>query len=250
MTVDSSSTETIKQMTEAALEAKKAEAGGQGLVQYTDGYAYEVPRPFLTLQQAAGILGKSLRSLERSLLGRWGNKLPEGWVARKLRTENGDEWRILPPPGFRVKLSSPGTSDDTEYDTEAMALNNEDSSIIGDSSPSLPARKRQQWKPERHTMDHPTIVIDRSEEVEYLLRDLVTAQRALAEERRLHMEDLRMISQLQSSMRLLETNQAEQSRVKWEVDAAKQELSELKDKYNQELSTPWWRKLFQSGRAT
>lgn len=215
-----------------------------GITQYTDGYAYEVPRPFLTLQQAAAILGKSLRTLERSVSGRWGNKLPEGWLARKLRTEHGDEWRILPPPGFRVKMSAPSSATEraTEYDTEPY--NNENFDIGSTNLPEPPARRRQQWRPERHTLDHPAIVIDRTEEVESLLRDLVAAQRALAEERRLHLEDLRVISQLQSSMRLLETNSIEQSKLKTELEAAKLELNDLRDKYNEQLNLPWWRRLF------
>lgn len=198
------------------------------VAQYTDGYSYEVPRPFLTLAQAAAVLGKSLRTIERSLSGRWGAKLPEGWVARKLRTENGDEWRILPPPGFRVKFSdapSPGSVQEPgiTFDTTP--------------SPSLPMK--------RHTLDHPAIVIERTEEVESLLRDLVAAQRALAEERRVHLEDLRMISQLQSSMRLLETSANEQTKLKAELEAAKSELNEWREKYQTIVASPWWKRLFQ-----
>jgi uncharacterized membrane-anchored protein YhcB (DUF1043 family) len=58
------------------------------------------------------------------------------------------------------------------------------------------------------------------------------------------MEDLRMIHQLQSSMRLLETNANEQAKLKLELEAAKVELNDLKDKYNRELNTPWWRRMF------
>jgi hypothetical protein len=212
----------------------------EGITQYTDGYAYEVPRPFLTLQQAAAILGKSIRTIERSLVGRWGAKLPEGWVARKMKTERGDEWRILPPPGFRVKLNGNhgGTQAATEYDTETLTENY-------DMTPTTTTTKPQRpWKPERHSIEQPAIVIDRTEEVEHLLRQLVETQRALSEERRVHMEDLRMIHQLQSSMRLLETNANEQAKLKLELEAAKVELNDLKDKYNRELNTPWWRRMF------
>jgi hypothetical protein len=251
MTVDS----TVTGSTTLAPEEQKPvneTPAEPGVVQYTDGYSYEVPRPFLTLQQAAAILGKSIRSLERSMMGRWGNKLPEGWVARKLRTGNGEEWRILPPPGFRVKLSgaAPQTSSAaTEYDTEAYTetfemttTNHEHPQAQGQSQ----ARKKSIWKPERHSIDQPAIVIDRTEEVEHLLRELVQSQRALAEERRQHMDDMRMIHQLQSSMRLLETNANEQARIKSELELAKQELNSLKEKYERELNAPWWSKLFKS----
>jgi hypothetical protein len=221
---------------------------------YTDGYSYEVPRPFLTLNQAAGVLGMTLRSLERSLLGRWGNKLPDGWLARKMKTMAGDEWRILPPPGFRVKLA-PGTTFDTNPDEHNM----DDQQSQGQTTqqaanfPPPPAaeqgnqlsnKRKQPWRPERHTIDQPTIIIDRSEEIEHLLKELVAAKGALAEERRLHLEDLRVISQLQGSLRLLEVNSAEQARVKTELETAKSELTQWKEKYNELISKPWWRKLF------
>lgn len=250
MTVDSTPNPTT--LSENKPEEKQApQPPADGVVHYTDGYSYEVPRPFLTLQQASAILGKSLRSIERSLLGRWGNKLPDGWLARKLRTENGDEWRILPPPGFRVKLatSAPADEDDTEYDTEQFSEKFDQAMNNNNNEPSS-ASKRQVRRHERHSLEQPTIVIDRSEEVEHLLRDLVAAQRALAEERRMHLEDLRMISQLQSSMRLLEVNAAEQNKAKSELETAKQELIELREKYNRELNTPWWRKMFQSQQTT
>ena len=219
----------------AALDQTKL----NGPTQYTDGYSYEVPRPFLTVQQAAAVLGKSMRSIERSLLGRWGNKLPEGWVARKIRTENGDEWRILPPQGFRVKLGTPGTEFDTTAGEPDMFDHRNNS-----HNPQDQARRRQQWLPERHSIDQPAIVIERTEEVEYLLRELVAAQKALSEERRLHLDDMRMINQMQTSMRLLEVNAVEQSKVKAELDAHKRELIEYKEKYNRLLSSPWWKRIF------
>jgi hypothetical protein len=213
----------------------------EGITQYTDGHSYEVPRPFLTLQQAATVLGKSIRTIERSLSGRWGAKLPQGWVGRKLRTENGDEWRILPPPGFRVKMTSPppislnGGADggSTEYDTTALEP------IVTESfEPAV----RQKARP-RHSIDQPTIVIDRSEEVEHLLRELVASQKALSEERRIHLDDLRTIHQLQSSMRLLEVNANDQARVKQELDAAKAELIQWKQKFEAEANKTWWQRM-------
>jgi hypothetical protein len=236
----------------------------QAIQNYTDGYAYEVPRPFLTLAQAAQVLGMTLRSIERSVQGRWGStKLPDGWVARRMKTAGGDEWRILPPPGFRVKLSAPAPG--TEYDTtpdldsgerfnSMQASTAAGTSATGGQSSApgydplafySPARRKQTiWRPERHTIDQPTIVIDRTEEVEHLLRELLATKSALAEERRLHMEDLRMITQLQSSMRLLEVNHAEQQKTRAELEAAKQELNDWKQKYHRLINTPWWRRLF------
>ncbi|MBX9669717.1 MAG: hypothetical protein K2X93_18990, partial [Candidatus Obscuribacterales bacterium] len=66
---------------------------------------YDVPRPALTLDEASSILGKSIRSIERGIEGRWGNRLPEGWKARKMKIDGQDEWRIIPPPNFRVRHS-------------------------------------------------------------------------------------------------------------------------------------------------
>jgi hypothetical protein len=226
-----------------------------GITQYTDGHSYEVPRPFLTLQQAAAILGKSIRSIERSLSGRWGAKLPDGWVGRKLRTERGEEWRILPPPGFRVKLSGAPSltnggadGDSTEYDTVVtesfeMTQTNHSESF----APTRQSTSNKQVR-SRHTLEQPTIVIDRSEEVEHLLRELVVTQKALSEERRIHLDDLRTIHQLQSSMRLLEVNAHEQSKLKQELDAAKAELDLWKEKFEREANTPWWRKMFATSR--
>lgn len=213
----------------------------EGITQYTDGHSYEVPRPFLTLQQAAAILGKSIRTIERSLSGRWGAKLPDGWLARKLRTERGEEWRILPPPGFRVKMTSPpAISDDggedggsTTYDT-----NKTEPFVTENFEPAVRPKQRP-----RHTVEQPAIVIDRSEEVEHLLRELVVTQKALSEERRIHLEDLRTIHQLQSSMRLLEVSSNEQARVKQELDAAKAELIEWKQKFEAEANKSWWRRM-------
>lgn len=212
----------------------------EGITQYTDGYAYEVPRPFLTLQQAAAVLGKSLRTVERSLTGRWGNKLPDGWLARKMRTEKGEEWRILPPPGFRVKMTN-GIVDGASTTDDTSVLDKYEMTTMQDfaPAPTVPAKKRS-----THSIDQPAIVIDRSEEVEYLLRQLVAAQQALSEERRVHLDDLRTIHQLQSSMRLLEVNHTEQERMKQELQAAKAELDSWKQKFEVEANTPWWRKLF------
>lgn len=235
--------------------AEASQSGGY-VQQYTDGYAYEVPRPFLTLAQAAAYLGKSLRSLERSLVGRWGNKLPAGWVARKVKTNQGDEWRILPPPGFRLRQVSPSTTDggiseaaedaDSQYDEASYAADLVDLAPPPARPPAAkpaPRRQAQPWRPERHTVDQPTIVIDRSEEVEYLLRELVAVQKNLSEERRLHLDDMRLIAQLQGSMRLLEVNANESQKLKAELEASKSELQQLKADYERLVNQPWWKRM-------
>ncbi len=209
---------------------------------------YDVPRPFLTLKQAGQVLGKSIRALERSISGRWGNKLPDGWQARKLQTSSGDEWRIIPPPGFRVRqVAAAGTAFDTaQQPSEHAAAGNaeETTQRFYSSSFESTTRRKLPWRTSQNGFEQPTIVIDRSDEVEHLLRELCSTQKALSEERRLHLEDMRMIAQLQGSMRLLETNANENRRVKDELDKAKQELQELKDNYNRLLNLSWWQRLF------
>lgn len=212
----------------------KAETGERG--------SFDIPRPLLTIQQAAAFLGKSVRALERSLMGRWGNKLPEGWNAKKIRTDNGEEWRIMPPPGFRIRSHHTGESSGSSS-TEA-----ENTRIYSSHQESgLPAGRRMYLS--EHSLEQPTIVIDRSEEVENLLRELLSTQKALSEERRLHMEDLRIVAQLQGSMRLLETNAAENSRARQDLADTRRELEGLKQEYNQLLNLPWWKRLFAFKRS-
>lgn len=201
------------------------------------GPATEIPRPALTLRQAAAILGKSLRTLERSLLGRWGNKLPDGWTARKLETDKGTEWRIIPPPGFRVRQMASEGSDNESYES---SRDENDASYLK----SVSDRRRLPWQAENQSLDHPTIVIDRSDEVEHLLRELLQTQKQLSEERRLRMEDLRLMTQMQSSMRLLEDRASETSKLKDALGEARQEFEQLKVQYIEVLNTPWWKRLF------
>src|SRR5271167_4196936 len=59
--------------------------------------------PTLTVKEAALVLGKSVRALERSLLGKWGNRLPDGWTATKKMIDGKDAWQIVPPPDFRYE---------------------------------------------------------------------------------------------------------------------------------------------------
>lgn len=202
--------------------------------------SYEIPRPMLTMQQAAAFLGKSVRALERSLLGRWGNKLPEGWSSKKIKTERGEEWRILPPPGFRVRTSvQTQTQDKNVMDLSELA-----SMLNLDGLSESQAGTRRGLIRSEHSLEQPTIVIDRSEEVEHLLRELLATQKCLSEERRLHMEDLRIVAQMQGSMRLLETNAAENARAKTELESVRKELDGLKQEYNLVLNLPWWKRLF------
>ena len=56
----------------------------------------------LNLKDAAYLLGKSMRALERSLSGKWGNKLPDGWSAKKIIVNDSEEWQIMPPAGFNL----------------------------------------------------------------------------------------------------------------------------------------------------
>lgn len=190
---------------------------------------FEIPRPTLTLREAAAIMGKSLRSLERSILGKWGNKLPAGWSARKVDTESGQEWRIIPPPGFRLRHIFSGADETAETNGEM----------------EKPVEtKRRLPRQLNSSIESPAIVIDRTDEVENLLRELLQVQRQLSEERRLRMEDLRLITQMQGSMRLLETNANETGRLKEELVLVKNEFQSLKVDYLAVVNAPWWKRLF------
>lgn len=192
--------------------------------------SFEIPRPTLTLREAAAILGKSLRSLERSILGKWGNKLPAGWSARKVETESGQEWRIVPPAGFRLRHIFQDGSDDEQLDKQSEKKDFEG--------------KRRLPRHVGSSIESPAIVIDRTDEVENLLRELLQVQRQLSEERRLRMEDLRLITQMQGSMRLLETNANETGRLKEELVLVKNEFQALKVDYLAVVNAPWWKRLF------
>ncbi|MBY0358921.1 MAG: hypothetical protein K2W82_13030 [Candidatus Obscuribacterales bacterium] len=183
--------------------------------------AFEIPGPLLTISQAAAALGKSIRAIERSIVGRWGNRLPEGWSARKVTTERGQEWRILPPASYRVRQATA-----TKTEANEKELKND-----------LPATRYE-------TFDQPTIIIDRSDEVEHLLRELLSCQKSLSEERRLRFEDMRQLTQLQSTMRLLEVDKVDNERLKNELEKTKTELGELTKQYNHMVNLPWWKKLF------
>lgn len=209
----------------------------------SDQIKFDIHRPQLTVQQAASVLGRSVRALERSLLGRWGNKLPEGWTARKVKTEGGEEWRIIPPANFRVRSHAQETEKAIQ---EILAYEETEVKKHPFEILDLNPVKRPIFKTEHDNQT--TIVIDRSEEVEMLLRELLSAQKALSEERRLHMEDLRTVAQLQSSLRLIESDAAANSRAQSELETAKKELEQLKAEYNEIVSLPWWKRLFGFGK--
>ncbi|SRR5579883_1029641 len=244
---------------------------------------YDVPRPALTINEAASILGRSVRAVERSITGKWGNRLPEGWKARKMKIDGQDEWRIIPPPSFRIrhsnKVRTPGTQIMTnsnvlkegngwqaeKTDHSGNLAREEESSLeskVKDVAESLlgfslnnliqsagkkaktELVKAAEYALDNNMMEHPTIVIDRSDEVERLLRQLSDAQKELAEERRLHMEDLRMLADMQSSFRLLEMKSSQTSVLKEELAMATQALKEHKKQYQEFLSLPWWKRIF------
>ncbi|MDZ4834991.1 MAG: hypothetical protein SGJ27_14535 [Candidatus Melainabacteria bacterium] len=237
---------------------------------------YDVPRPALTIDEAAAILGKSIGAIERGISGRWGNRLPDGWKARKMKIDGQDEWRIIPPPNFVVRHSKsrkPRTEDMTSKTSEkpatarattssprtAGARNEEatglldNDSLFGFSINSLlqTAGKRAKTelaKAAEHaidaTMEYPTIVIDRSDDVELLLRELAEARKELNDERRMHIEDLRVMADMQSSMRLLESKSSQTAILKDELLEVTKTLQEHRRQYQEFLALPWWARLF------
>lgn len=201
--------------------------------------AQEDPRPTFSLKEGAAILGKSLRALERSLLGKWGNRLPDGWTAQQVSTAKGPEWRIIPPPGFRVR---PIALDQADAQLRGVS---EDDLLADQARLQLPGRRRgPAWSLQDQSSEHPTIVIDRTDEIERLLNELVGVQKQLSEERRMHIEDLRLLSHLKGSMHLLEVKACETEKVKEELRSTQKEFLELKEQYLALVALPWWKRLF------
>lgn len=99
---------------------------------------------------------------------------------------------------------------------------------------------------ERHhdDVEHATIVIDRSDEVEKLLRELSETRKELADQRRMHLDDLRVMHEMQSSMRLLEVNARETAELKQDLGYAQKALLEHKKRYEEFVALPWWKKIF------
>ncbi|MBP6745917.1 hypothetical protein KA344_11830 [bacterium] len=303
--------------------------GNEIVDNYADSWSYEVPRPWLTVDQAASMLGRSARGVERSILGKWGNRLPEGWTARRVRIDGVDEWRIIPPPGFRIKHSRRETTrreasaeNHAEHHPEHQAeshIEDVDASPISDSAEATVDKQagKQAGKPAEKTatqsqekkmatttnpavaapssisepfslekflqsagkmaqkelasfglavgpvsdpstrrnrnelagivdadIEHATIVIDRSDEVEKLLRELANTQKELAEQRRMHLDDLRLMQEMQRSMLLLEVNAKETGELKQDLSYAQQALKEHRSQYQAFLALPWYKKLF------
>lgn len=233
---------------------------------------YDVPRPALTIDEAAAILGKSIRAIERGISGKWGNRLPEGWKARKMKIDGQDEWRIIPPPNFRVrhsKVKTPRTEDmasktspkpaptpsprTTVARTEESTGLLDNDSLFGFSFNNLLQTAGKRAKTElakaaeyaiETTMEYPTIVIDRSDDVELLLRELAEARKELSEERRMHLEDLRIMADMQGSMRLLELKSSQTATLKDELVEVTRTLQEHRRQYQEFLALPWWKRLF------
>ncbi len=237
---------------------------------------YDVPRPALTIDEAATILGKSIRAIERGISGKWGNRLPEGWKARKMKIDGQDEWRIIPPPSFRIRHSKSGTPR-TEVMTEKtiekpapaqaqpaassrpapsdepLGLRETAENLLGFSFNSLIQTAGKKAKTElaraaeyamESNMEHPTIVIDRSDEVERLLRQLNEVQKELSDERREHLEDLRLLAEMQGSMRMLELKSSQTASLKDELVEVTRTLQEHRRQYQEFLALPWWKRLF------
>jgi len=226
-------------------------------------YPYDVPRPALTIEEASSILGKSVRSIERSIEGKWGNRLPEGWKARRMKIDGEAQWRIIPPPGFRVRHSSsasarkPVEKPIEKPSPEPVRVSDEsgEHEFFGFSlerlitTASIKARNelvRAAGGAVEDNQDHPTIVIDRSDDVERLLRELADTQKELAEERRLHMEDMRLLAKMQDSMRLLEDRASTTAMLKDELKGATLALAEHKKQYQEFLALPWWKRIFKT----
>ncbi|HEY9716909.1 MAG TPA: hypothetical protein V6C69_05550 [Trichormus sp.] len=177
------------------------------------------PEP-LSLKEAALILGKSIRALERSLSGKWGNKLPDGWSAIRRMVGDQEEWQILPPSDFRY-----------EHILSALRRKEKESNLQRIQPEDLLRPFRAQFE---------------SNELKEngLLRELAYANKELAEQRKVHLEDLRTLLELQSSMRLLEVNTGETAKLKTELLEAQKDLVCLREQYKQFFGLPWWKRIF------
>lgn len=233
---------------ESALEARVAqdadgdEAGDPESIA-DDITEEELARPALTVKEASSLLGRSVRALERSIMGRWGNKLPDGWIAKKIRIDGNDEWRIIPPDSFKVRHRSKDEEPAREIEGDDLIPNLLEEAL----NLALPTAKPKEafvLKPQEDGLENQTIIIDRSEEVEQLLKELVKVHKALADETRQHVEDLRMLNEMTNSMRLLETNQHNNQMLKDELLSAQRDLVAFKHQYEAFLALPWWKRLF------
>lgn len=184
------------------------------------------PPTSLNLKDAAFALGKSMRALERSLSGKWGNKLPDGWSAKKIIVDNNEEWQITPPPGFNLDglVEHHRSSDNRIVETNREQPVSSTRQILSKAASKLAFAK-------------PMMEL-------HLLRELSATHKELSEERRAHLEDLRLLSELQSSMRLLQVNAVETATLKAELLEAQKDLIALKNQYQEVLNMPWWKRIF------
>lgn len=203
----------------------------------------ELARPALTIKEASSLLGRSVRALERSILGRWGNKLPDGWIARKIRIDGNDEWRVIPPESFKVRHRAKDEETAREIEGDDLIPNLLEEAL-NIALPSAKPKESFVIKNAEDGLENQTIIIDRSEEVEQLLKELVKVHKALADETRQHVEDLRMLNEMTNSMRLLETNQHNNQMLKDELLNAQKDLVAFKHQYEEYLALPWWKRLF------
>jgi hypothetical protein len=184
----------------------------------------------LNLKDAAFALGKSMRALERSLSGKWGNKLPEGWTARKVIVDNNEEWQITPPTGFNLQALN-----EHNRESEPKVVET-DRNGTRETAPST-TRQIISKAASKFAFAKPMMEL-------HLLRELAAAHKELSDERRAHLEDLRQLSELQSSMRLLQTNAVETAKLKEELIEAQKDLIALKNQYQEVLNMPWWKRIF------
>ena len=182
----------------------------------------------LNLKDAAFALGKSMRALERSLSGKWGNKLPDGWTARKVIVDNSEEWQITPPPGFNLN----GLLDHNHHSENKIVETDREQALS-------PTRQILSKAASKLAFAKPMVEL-------HLLRELAATHKELSEERRAHLEDLRLLTELQSSMRLLQVNAAETANLKSELLEAQRDLIALKNQYQEVLNMPWWKRIFVS----
>lgn len=182
----------------------------------------------LNLKDAAFALGKSMRALERSLSGKWGNKLPDGWTSRKVIVEDREEWQVLPPPGYNLDglVEHKRSIDYTPVDANGTEQLIETRQLVSKAT-------------SKFNFGRPMIEL-------HLLRELASTQKELNEERRAHLEDLRLLAEAQSSMRLLQDRASETAALKAELLAAQKDLISLKDQYQRVLNMPWWKRIFTS----
>ncbi len=216
----------------SVIDERSAERGGR--------VSAGAPRSSFTLRQAAAVLGKSLRALERSLLGKWGNKLPEGWSASRVQVEDHFEWRVFPPTDFEVRAhrDTIETGEDARAPRVPMVPAGESPQI------NVAAAFAGENRGAGTNTNYPAVVINRDEEVEQLLRELLYTQKQLSEERRLRLEDLCLMTQMQNGMKLLEDKASLATNLRQELASAQSDLLQLKNDYLSLLSLPWWKRIF------